>query len=441
MLEIISVFISCSLTIASVYIFGIVTTTTDNYKNINKSKLIITIAISAALYMIAFTNVEGILKTLCMCLIFTFLLYVSVYQKIGKSLFASILYTILGIIPELIGLALITQIFNISKEYLYIHLAGSILTNVSISIMMILLTFCLKKILIKILNYNLSTNKKIILVSILTLSSLAIFFYNFINTFRLNNGILGYIIIIITLITILFYLFKQKMDNEVILKKYDDLLNIMKNYETDIEEQRIMVHETRNELMTIKSKISDKEKESSIIKYIDSILGDKVSSKMSKYSKFKYLPSNGIKGFFYYKFTEAEKRNIKVSVNISKKIENSFIANLNTKDFKDLVRVIGVYLDNAIDASADSKDKKLGIEIYLASENIEIIISNTFENNVYIDKLGKERFTTKGKNRGHGLLLVKHILNNNEIFESYNEIVNSLYIQKLKIKNTSKKTQ
>ena len=97
------------------------------------------------------------------------------------------------------------------------------------------------------------------------------------------------------------------MDNDIILKKYDDLLNVMKNYETDIEEQRIMIHETRNELMTIRCKISDNEKETEIIDYIDSILGDKVNSKMSKYSKFKYLPSNGIKGFFYYKFTEAEK--------------------------------------------------------------------------------------------------------------------------------------
>ena len=162
---------------------------------------------------------------------------------------------------------------------------------------------------------------------------------------------------------------------------------------------------------------------------------------MSKYSKFKYLPSNGIKGFFYYKFTEAEEKNIKVSVNISKQIEKSFLGNLDTKDFKDLVRIIGVYLDNAIDASSESKDKKLGIEIYLTNEDIEIIISNTFGNKINIDKMGREKFSTKGKNRGHGLLLVKHILHNNSIFESHNEIINGLYIQKLKIKDINKKTQ
>ena len=238
-------------------------------------------------------------------------------------------------------------------------------------------------------------------------------------------------------IILLFSLFKEKLDNEIVLKKYDELLDIMKNYESDIEEQRTLIHETKNELMTIKCKINDKEKESTIIEYIDSILGDKVSSNMSKYSKFKYLPSNGLKGFFYYKFIEAEQKGINVSINISKKIENSFLKNLDTKHFKELVRVIGVYLDNAIEASLKSKDKKLGIEVYLINDCAKIIISNTFESDINFDKVGKERYSTKGKNRGHGLLLVKKILHENDLFEAQNTITDKLYIQELKVKEPS----
>ena len=94
-----------------------------------------------------------------------------------------------------------------------------------------------------------------------------------------------------------------------------------------------------------------------------------------------------------------------------------------------------MYLDNAIEASSESKDKKLGIEIYLIGKDIEIIISNTFENEIRAEKIGIEKFTTKGKNHGHGLLLVKYILRSNSIFESTNEITNNVYIQKLIIKN------
>ena len=59
--------------------------------------------------------------------------------------------------------------------------------------------------------------------------------------------------------------------------------------------------------------------------------------------------------------------------------ENSYLGDMKTKDFKDLTRIIGVYLDNAIEAASTSKDKKLGIEIYEVKGIIEIIISNTYD--------------------------------------------------------------
>ena len=436
MLEIISVFISSIILITTLYTFGVLTTDNKNYTKIKEIKTIIYIIFCSLINTCIFLLLNGMMKTLLMCLMYAIFLYLLIYKEFNKSIFAAIIYTILGIIPDLITIGIATQLLCVDKEHYYRNIAGSVLGNTIISIETIVIVFLLKNILKKIINYNFSTSKKIIFTSILTIVFIAFFFYKFAIGYRMNDDILVYLISILGFMIILITLFKQKIENEAISKKYDDLLNIMKNYESDIEEQRTMIHETRNELMTIKSKINDKEKEAEIIKYIDSIMGDKVSSKMSKYSKFKYLPSNGIKGFFYYKFIEAEKRDVKVSVNISKKIENSFLGKIDTSNFKDLVRIIGVYLDNAIDASSESKEKKLGIEIYLIKKDIEIIISNTFENEINTEKLGKEKFTTKGKNRGHGLLLVRHILNNNSNIEVSNEIINNLYIQKIKIKKS-----
>ena len=439
MLEIINGFISCLIFMITLYIYGMIL-----FEKNGKTKKIYKFMLFTLLLLIhtyVFLCFDGTTKTILLCLIYTIVLKTNFEINIVKALFASIIFVILLILPDLLVLGIVTKILNVSKEYCYSTVAGGIISNILVSLIMIMLIFIIRKPLRKIVNYNLSTSKKIILVSLLTLVSIAIFFYNLINTFEFSDNIVGYLIVIITLIVILFYLFKQKNENEAISKKYDDLLNIMKTYEHDVEEQRTILHETRNELVIIKSKINEKTKQAEIVEYIDSILGDKKSSNMSKYSKFAYLPSNGIKGFFYYKFMEAEKRKIKVSVNISKNIEKSFLGNLETKDFKDLVRIIGVYLDNAIDASFESKDKKLGIEIYLINDNIEIIISNTFENEIDIEKIGKESFTTKVKNHGHGLLLVKHILHNNSMFEAQNEIINNLYIQRLKIKESNKKTQ
>ncbi len=428
--------LSSTLLILTLYIFGRIVIVNRRHKNIMIDVLILLGFI--LLNILVFKYTTGTIKTIITCLLYSSLFFSIFKIKLSKSIFTSIVYIILLVIPDLLTLGGAIYIFDVSKEFCYESLSGSIISNFSVLGIMIILTVSIRKPLKKLINYNLSTNKKIIVMSSITLVMLAIFFYNLIKTFEFNNNIITYLVIIVMLICILLYLFKQKIENEKISKKYDELLDVMKSYESDIEEQRTLRHETKNEFATIKCKLQDKENNKTIIEYIDSVIGEKEKAGSTKYSKFKYLPSNGLKGFFYYKFIEAEKKGINVSINISKQIENSFLKDIETKDFKDLARIIGVYLDNAIEASSTSEDKKLGIEMYLIKEKIEIIITNTFNNEINLDKIGKESFSTKGKHRGHGLLLVNKILSENNKFEAKNEIRGNIYIQSLKIKDNKK---
>lgn len=428
--------LSSTLLILTLYIFGRIVIVNRRHKNIMIDVLILLGFI--LLNILVFKYTTGTIKTIITCLLYSSLFFCIFNIKLSKSVFTSIVYVILLVIPDLLMLSTAIYILGISKEYYYSDFASSLLGNISVCLCLVIITYVLKKPLKKLINYNLSTNKKIIVMSSITLVMLAIFFYNLIKTFEFNNNIITYLVIIVMLICILLYLFKQKIENEKISKKYDELLDVMKSYESDIEEQRTLRHETKNEFATIKCKLQDKEDNKTIIEYIDSVIGEKEKAGSTKYSKFKYLPSNGLKGFFYYKFIEAEKKGINVSINISKQIENSFLKDIETKDFKDLARIIGVYLDNAIEASSTSEDKKLGIEMYLIKEKIEIIITNTFNNEINLDKIGKESFSTKGKHRGHGLLLVNKILSENNMFEAKNEIRGNIYIQSLKIKDNKK---
>lgn len=428
--------LSSTLLILTLYIFGRIVIVNRRHKNIMIDVLILLGFI--LLNILVFKYTTGTIKTIITCLLYSSLFFSIFKIKLSKSIFTSIVYVILLIIPDLLTLVGAIYIFRVSKEVYYSNIASSALCNLFVCSGMLLLTIILRKSLKKLINYNLSTNKKIIVMSSITLVMLAIFFYNLIKTFEFNNNIITYLVIIVMLICILLYLFKQKIENEKISKKYDELLDVMKSYESDIEEQRTLRHETKNEFATIKCKLQDKENNKTIIEYIDSVIGEKEKAGSTKYSKFKYLPSNGLKGFFYYKFIEAEKKGINVSINISKQIENSFLKDIETKDFKDLARIIGVYLDNAIEARSTSEDKKLGIEMYLIKEKIEIIITNTFNNEINLDKIGKESFSTKGKHRGHGLLLVNKILSENNMFEAKNEIRGNIYIQSLKIKDNKK---
>lgn len=430
MLEIFNALIACLITTITLYIAG--TIIFGKSKN-TTLKNILAILVCTTLITIIFINTNGILKTILMCTIFTMVFKIIFKSNISKSVLMSIIYIIILMLSDLLVLLFLIVILQMPKETIYTSFAGSVLGNVCTNIIMLLIIYLLRKPLKKLLGYSFSTNKKIIIVSIVTITITVYFFFKIIAGYKVNNSVITYLMCMIAFITILLTLYREKIENESIIKKYDELLDVMKTYEVDIENQRTLIHENRNELMTIRSKAIDKNASKEFIEYMDSVIGDKVSTSISKYSKFTHLPSNGLKGFFYYKSMEAERRGIKVSANVSKKIENSFLKDLDTKTYKDLARLIGVYLDNAIDASEKSEDKKLGIEIYLIKENIKIIITNTFSNDVDLSKIGKERYTTKGKNHGHGLLLVSSILHNNNRFIAKTKVDQNLYIQELTI--------
>lgn len=430
MLEIFNALIACLITTITLYIAG--TIIFGKSKN-TTLKNILAILVCTTLITIIFINTNEILKTILMCTIFTMVFKIIFKSNISKSVLMSIIYIIILMLSDLLVLLFLIVILQMPKETIYTSFAGSVLGNVCTNIIMLLIIYLLRKPLKKLLGYSFSTNKKIIIVSIVTITITVYFFFKIIAGYKVNNSVITYLMCMIAFITILLTLYREKIENESIIKKYDELLDVMKTYEVDIENQRTLIHENRNELMTIRSKAIDKNASKEFIEYMDSVIGNKVSTSISKYSKFTHLPSNGLKGFFYYKSMEAERRGIKVSANVSKKIENSFLKDLDTKTYKDLARLIGVYLDNAIDASEKSEDKKLGIEIYLIKENIKIIITNTFSNDVDLSKIGKERYTTKGKNHGHGLLLVSSIIRNNNRFIAKTKVDQNLYIQELTI--------
>ena len=81
-----------------------------------------------------------------------------------------------------------------------------------------------------------------------------------------------------------------------------------------------------------------------------------------------------------------------------------------------------------------SKDKRIGFESYLVKNECQIIISNSYCESININKIGKEKFSTKGKNRGHGLLLEKHIINKSKCLDVKTSVTDKLFIQTIIIK-------
>ena len=398
---------------------------------ISKIELIAILIISSIAYTLNNLYLYGTIKTLLVCLI-----HVLVFKYIfkinwSKSIFLTIIYVLLLLIPEIIELFIITEVLHIERDFLYNNYAGSLLSNIFMCIGFVLTTFVLRKLLRKVINTKISSNKKIIILSILTLICIGLFFYTLIKEFRFSNNIIIYLVSIIVLIFVLSSLVRQTIVNYKLTSEYDKLLEFMTTYENEIEKQR---HETKNEFITIKGKIQDKEKGKEIIDYIDEILKEKIEVKQEEYAKFGYLPPNGIKGLCYLKTQQAQEKKINTSINISKRIKNSNIYKLNIKEQRNLGKILGIILDNAIEASKESKEKLLGIEAYLIKDNCQIIISNSYSKEE-LNKYNKNKKSSKGKNRGHGLLLLKFIINNSNTFELETNITDKLYTQKIIIKN------
>lgn len=423
----------CSLLVTSTAIlFGYIALgKKPNFKN---KRLYIGLLGSTILYIVFNYIQVGEIKSI-MNFVMNTILFLYVYKiSVSKSIFMAFIHALLLLIADICTIVIPLYIFKVDKNYLYNVFTGSILSNVVVCTFFIVLLVILRKPLQKLFAYEISSNIKIAIFSTLSIICVWIFFYIGFSNLENNNALLISVFGMVVFLTILFSLVKQKIDNNKITEKYDSLIEFMNSYEEKIDELRIQSHENKNQLLNIKSKIIDKDKNKNIIEYIDSILNEKVQLDKGKYSKLKYLPSNGFKGMFYYKISKAEELGIKISINISAGIKKSVLHNMNAEDYKQLCRIIGVYLDNAIEASAISNEKLLGIEIYLNNNDVEIIISNSYLGEVDIKNVNEKGYSTKGNSHGYGLSLVKTILENSDIFSSETTTCNGIYTQKLNIK-------
>lgn len=403
---------------------------------VNKISLIVTFVVTIIIYNIIYMYFTGTFKTFMMFAIhfleFKFLFKLNYL----KAIFLTFIYIFWLVILDVL-LIVLANFEEINKIIYSDNFINSLILNLASCILILIIGFILKKPLRKIINAEISNNIKIVFLSVATLLCVVSFLFTFADKFRINGNSLPYLISMCVLMIILFSLIKKMIENNKLVSEYDQLLEFMTTYENEIEKQRILRHETKNEFLAIKAKLCDKQNIQEIVAYIDEILKDKIIVNQEKYAKFGYLPPNGIKGLCYFKMQEAEKLGINISINVSSKIRQSNVYNLNIKSQRDLGKLLGVFLDNAIEASVNSEKKQLGIEIYTNKENeFTMIVSNTFDNEINKNKLGNEKFSTKGKERGHGLLLVKHIIGKNKIFETKTEIINDVYVQIITIKKT-----
>lgn len=137
-----------------------------------------------------------------------------------------------------------------------------------------------------------------------------------------------------------------------------------------------------------------------------------------------YLPE--IKGLLYSKALHALALNLNLKIRIDYEIRQ---VAMNTTD---LVRILGIYLDNAIEAATETDEKEVIIYFSQVDDSTTWTIANSFSGDAsVISRMNEYGFSTKGENRGIGLFTVSELLKEYPNVLSGTQILNSHFVQTL----------
>ncbi|MDT1951493.1 GHKL domain-containing protein [Carnobacterium divergens] len=218
-------------------------------------------------------------------------------------------------------------------------------------------------------------------------------------------------------------------NREIELKQ---LISYSKKIEINYNELRKFKHDYMNILLSLEGFIQDnnlhslKEYFYSTIKTSNNIF-DKNLLNLSQLSNLEILE---LKGLITGKLMDAMQNKVQITVEIPEQINSFPIPSL------DLVRVIGIILDNAIEATVNTNNSFIRFAIIPIKNSQLVIVSNSCTNSTPpLHKIKKNGYSTKGDNRGIGLSNLDDLIAKYPIVSLDTKIENNCFTQKICIKN------
>jgi len=214
-----------------------------------------------------------------------------------------------------------------------------------------------------------------------------------------------YFLVCLFLVLSYFSLNRQALLMEQQAKEYEQLIEYTQIIESLYQDIRNQKHDFLNVLFSLKGYIDSGRLDELTSYYYNSVLKEYRESPQNHIvSSLNFVKQTGLKGILSYKLNQAVSMGLKVYVNIFSEVW------FKDMDIIDLCKVVGILIDNAIEASVESQMKELHIGIETCDGSTSIVIANTYLNEPNMSQLFKRGVSSKGKNRGLGLCNVKNIL-------------------------------
>ncbi|AKA69279.1 sensor histidine kinase-like protein [Clostridium scatologenes] len=374
---------------------------------------------------------------------FSIAYYKEKVKYLEKSLFSVfILFIVNSFAVNLVKIIFIS-VFNYDKLIYDVYFMPiSTLVSYIYTIVMI---FLIKK-YSKLNNYNIKDifKNSFLYYSIISLFSFALIIDRFtaytISIIAFNKIIFNALLILNEVTIVIFFgitlafIYLSKRHEEILFRQLEleKLTEYTNNIEVLNEDIRAFKHDFVNILSCIRGYLDTDNFGGLKSFFLDKILP--LNNNLNKHSLRLNLLSNiktpEIKGLISSKVLKAKSEGIDIFIDISDPIEDIKM------DTIDLCRILGILLDNAIEAAVLCTNPILKLGIIKKQRSISFIVINSFEGETpKIHEIYVRGFSTKGTGRGIGLANLKSILSNyyNTILDT--SIEDNLFIQNIEIIN------
>ena len=426
MLEVINLVLACFIQTIS---WGIVISQISN-KKINYKKVSNIILLFALLFLVSiiqFINFGALKPIIIYCIITIFYKYIFSIT-FNESAIINLISMILHIIAEMI-ITFNLMVFNINDMTIIKLLNFTPFSSLIILLIIMFFTIILKKPL-RYTNNILKKDRISLFIYIIAIIGMSFFLFkniNLSNNWKVDKESWLNLITTSTFTIMMILLINEKLKIHKVNKDYKNLIIQDKNTSELIRKYQKINHESKNDLTIIKSQVTNNKE---LVQHIDNIIGEKeISDNEKQIEELTKISEPKIRYFISQKINKMLRKNIKVSLLISKNVRKFDFNKFNIAEYKEIYRVIGIFIDNAIEASIKSNRREVTLEITFHNHKLSIIIANTFDKIPELNKIDDIGFTTKGIGRGIGRSLALDIISKNKYLYQDKKIIKDYFYQ------------
>lgn len=241
----------------------------------------------------------------------------------------------------------------------------------------------------------------------------------------------SYFVIMISLTLILLHtMMKERRINEKRIEQ-QTFTEYMQSLERVNQDMQTFRHDHANILLSLRGYIENGDM-TGLKKYFDEHIVKVEQQTLFKNQLFNQLDRLKIveiKGLISTKLLLADELSIPISVEVPETIEDIAIDRIH------LSRILGIFLDNAIEASTSLEAPQINLAFLSMSNEVIIVIENRLLNGeVSMQQFFTERYSTKGEHRGLGLPSVRDILSGYSNITWNSRIENQWFIHEIIIR-------